>query len=166
MKIGVPRPTIDGETRVALVPETFAKLKKAGYEILVEAGAGQAAHYLDKDYQAAGATLASDAGALYQQADILVFPHPPTDEQISAMRSGTTIIAPLAALTNHELVRRLASQGVTAFALELVPRITRARSMDILSSMSSLAGYRAVILGAAYLGRIFPMVMTPAGTIR
>lgn len=154
-----------GETRVALVPETFAKLKKAGYEILIEQGAGRAAHYLDKDYQAAGATLVADAASLFQQADILAFSHLPTDEQLSLLEAGKTIIAPLSALTNPELVRRLASQNVTAFALELVPRITRAQSMDILSSMSSLAGYRAVILGAAHLGRIFPMMMTAAGTI-
>ena len=165
MKIGVPRPVASGETRVALVPETFAKLKKAGYEVLVQQGAGQSAHYLDKDYQAAGATLVADAESLYHQADILVFSHTPTDEQISSLEHGKVIIAPLSALTNHEVVRRLAAQNVTAFALELVPRITRAQSMDILSSMSSLAGYRAVILGAAHLGRIFPMMMTAAGTI-
>ena len=165
MKIGVPRPVASGETRVALVPETFARLKKAGYEILVEQGAGVAAHYLDKDYQAAGATLVPDAAALYQRADIIVFSHPPSDEQISSMRPGSTVIAPLSALSNHDLVRKLAVHNLTAFALELVPRITRAQSMDILSSMSSLAGYKAVVLAAAHLGRMFPMMMTAAGTI-
>ena len=165
MKIGVPRPVLDGETRVALVPETFAKLKKAGFELLVERGAGEAAHYLDANYEAAGGRLVGSAGELFEQADIVVLAHLPTAEQVDSLRSGTILIGPLSALTNHDLVRRIAERNIAAFALELVPRITRAQSMDILSSMSSLAGYKAVLIGAANLGRIFPMMMTAAGTI-
>ncbi|MEK6644254.1 MAG: Re/Si-specific NAD(P)(+) transhydrogenase subunit alpha [Planctomycetota bacterium] len=165
MKIGVPRPTLDGETRVALVPETFAKLKKAGFQLAVERCAGEAAHYSDASYEAAGGSLVSSAAELYDQSDVIVLAHLPTSDQIDAMRSGTILISPLSALTNHDLIRHLAERNIAAFAMELVPRITRAQSMDILSSMSSLAGYKAVLLGAASLGRIFPMMMTAAGTI-
>jgi NAD(P) transhydrogenase subunit alpha len=165
MKLGVPGSVVDGETRVALVPETFAKLKKAGLEILVQSGAGAKAHFLDHDYASAGATLVPSAEALYSQADIIALVHAPTEEQLSQLRSATILLAPLSALTQHDLVRRLAERGIAAFALELVPRITRAQSMDILSSMSNLAGYKAVLLAAAGLGRIFPLMMTAAGTL-
>lgn len=165
MKLAVPSPVRDDEARVALVPETLAKLRKAGLEIIVQQGAGSKAFFRDQDYAAAGAALAGDSEALFAQADAVALSHLPTREQLDAMREGTILIAPLAALSSPDSVQHLAQRRISALALELMPRITRAQTMDILSSMSSIAGYKAVILGAAHLGRIFPMMMTAAGTI-
>jgi NAD(P) transhydrogenase subunit alpha len=165
MKLAVPASSLAGETRVAIVPEVVAKLKKIGIDVLVQAGAGLQAGFPDDQYTAAGATISADASDLFSQADIVVMIQPPSVEEVAHLRANTVLIAMLNPLVRHDLAKELASRGLTAFAMELVPRITRAQSMDVLSSMSSLAGYKAVLMGANQLGRIFPMMMTAAGTI-
>ncbi|HKQ50289.1 MAG TPA: Re/Si-specific NAD(P)(+) transhydrogenase subunit alpha [Phycisphaerae bacterium] len=166
MKIAIPKPTSEGETRVALIPESVAKLTKAGLEVLVQAGAGRPASYADADYEKSGARVVTDAEALYGEADAVALVHPPGEADIAHLRSGTILISVLNPLVRHDLVGTLADRGVCAISLDLVPRITRAQAMDVLSSMSSIAGYKAVVLAAATLGRIFPMMMTAAGTIK
>ena len=166
MKIAIPRPTSEGETRVALIPESVTKLKKAGLEVILQAGAGQPSSYADADYEKAGARVVADVEALYGEADIVVLVHPPSEVNLAHLRSGTVLISVLNPLVRHDLIQQLADRGVAAFSLDLVPRITRAQAMDVLSSMSSIAGYKAVVLAADTLGRMFPMMMTAAGTIK
>lgn len=165
MKLAVPASTQPGETRVAIVPEVIAKLKKIGIDVIVQKDAGLQAGFPDDQYTSAGANLAADPAAMISQADIVVMIQPPNAQDISALRPESVLIAMLNPLVNLEMVRDLARRDLTVFAMELIPRITRAQSMDVLSSMSSLAGYKAVLMGASQLGRIFPMMMTAAGTI-
>ncbi len=171
MKIAIPKERRPNETRVAATPETVKKLTALGFDVVIESGAGAAAAYPDADYTAAGATMAADPGATYEQADIVFKVQRPmmADEgdlaEVDLLRPGTTLFAPLGALVNRPLVEALAAAKVDAFALELTPRITRAQSMDVLSSQANLAGYKAVIDAAAEFSRAFPMMMTPAGTI-
>ncbi|TXL71049.1 Re/Si-specific NAD(P)(+) transhydrogenase subunit alpha [Vineibacter terrae] len=171
MKIAIPRERRPNETRVAATPETVKKLKALGFDSIVEAGAGEAAAYPDADYAAAGATVAADAAATYAEADIVFKVQRPMLagegelSEVELLRPGTTLFAPLGALVNRPLIEALAAAKVDAFALELTPRITRAQSMDVLSSQTNLAGYKAVIDAAAAFARVFPMMMTPAGTI-
>lgn len=166
MKIGIPRPTSDGETRVALIPESVAKLKKAGLEVIVQAGAGLPASYADADYEKAGGRVVTEVETLYGEADAVALVHAPGDANFTHLRSGMILISVLNPLVRHDLNQRLAADGVSAFSLDLVPRITRAQAMDVLSSMSSIAGYKAVLLAANTLGRMLPMMMTAAGTIK
>jgi H+-translocating NAD(P) transhydrogenase subunit alpha len=171
MIIGVPKEVVPGEKRVALVPAVLKKLMRPGIEVLVESGAGEAAGYPCSSYEAAGARLADSAQALYASADAIVkvqapAPHPTGHHELEMLRAGSTLIAVLQAYTNAEIVRGLATRGITSFALELMPRITRAQSMDVLSSMSTLAGYKAVLIAANHLPKLFPMLMTAAGTIK
>jgi NAD(P) transhydrogenase subunit alpha len=170
MKISIVKERRPHETRVAATPETVKKLKALGAEITIEAGAGTAAAYTDQAYADAGATIVPDAAAAIAAGDILFKIQRPmsaaegTDE-LALLRQGQTLMSPLGALINKDLVQALASKGVTSFALELIPRITRAQSMDILSSQANLAGYKAVLLAANNYGRIFPQMMTPGGTL-
>ncbi len=150
---------------MALTPDSIPKLKNARLEVAVQAGAGMEAYYPDGAYQTAGATLTADAAAVFAQADALLKVQPPTDEEVVRLREGTLLISFLQPSTNAELVRSLARRKVTAFSLELVPRITRAQSMDALSSQASVAGYKAVLIAAGRLGKFFPMLMTAAGTV-
>ncbi len=166
MKIAIPRPTTEGETRVALIPESITKLKKAGLEVIVQAGAGRPSSYSDADYEKAGARIEAEVEALYGESDAVALVHAPGDGNFAHVRPGTILISVLNPLVRHDLNHKLAEKRVTAFSLDLVPRITRAQSMDVLSSMSSIAGYKAVLLAAAELGRMFPMMMTAAGTIK
>lgn len=163
MKLGIPRETRPNETRVAATPETVKKFKGLGLEVLVEAGAGAGAHLADTDYAAAGATLVPAAEAL--GADIVLKVQRPTEAETAQMRKGALLAGILAPYADKTMVGKCAAQGVTAFAMEFMPRITRAQSMDVLSSQSNLAGYKAVIDAAALFGRAFPMMMTAAGTI-
>lgn len=165
MRIGVPKETADGERRVALVPEVVRKLTGAGLEVVVERGAGAGAIIPDGQFEAAGATLADDVAAVWR-SDIVVKVAPPSADEIARLGDKSVLIGFLAPLTNPDGVRRLAASGATAFALEAVPRISRAQSMDALSSQSNVAGYRAALIGAQEIGRFFPMLMTAAGTIR
>ena len=171
MKIAILKERRPHETRVAATPETVKKLKALGAaEIVIEAGAGTAAAYTDQAYAEAGATIAADAAAAASAADILFKiqrPMAASDgfDELALLRQGQVLMSPLGALTNRDLVQVLVAKGVSAFALELIPRITRAQSMDILSSQANLAGYKAVLVAANQFGRILPQMMTPAGTL-
>ena len=170
MKIAIVKERRPHETRVAATPETVKKLKALGAEVTIEAGAGTAASYTDQAYSDAGAAIAPDAASAFAAGDIVFKIQRPMSaaegsDEMALLRAGQTLMAPLGALTNKELVQALASKGVTSFALELIPRITRAQSMDILSSQANLAGYKAVLLAANHFGRIFPQMMTPGGTL-
>jgi NAD(P) transhydrogenase subunit alpha len=163
--IFVPREQRAGETRVAATPDTVRRMVKQGLEVRVERGAGTGASYPDADYEAAGARLLDDPAEGWSGADAVLKINAPEPGEGAGLRSGALLIALLAPHQNLELVRRLAEGGVTSFAMELVPRITRAQSMDVLSSQASIAGYKAVLLAATRLGKYFPLLMTAAGTI-
>ncbi|MBS0223882.1 MAG: Re/Si-specific NAD(P)(+) transhydrogenase subunit alpha [Proteobacteria bacterium] len=170
MKIAILKERRPHETRVAATPETVKKLKALGAEVTVEAGAGTAAAYTDQSYMDAGATVVPDAASAAAAGEIVFKIQRPMSQaegldEIGLLRSGQMLMAPLGALTNRDLMQVLADKGVTSFALELIPRITRAQSMDILSSQANLAGYKAVLLAANNFGRIFPQMMTPGGTL-
>ncbi len=170
MKIAILKERRPHENRVAATPETVKKLKALGAEITVEAGAGTAASYPDQAYRDAGANIVPDAADALAAAEVVFKVQRPMSaaegaDEVSQLRAGQTLVSPLGALINKELVQALAGRGVTAFALELIPRITRAQSMDILSSQANLAGYKAVLLAADNFGRIFPQMMTPGGTL-
>jgi NAD(P) transhydrogenase subunit alpha len=160
MKIGVPRETAPGERRVALVPESVGRLPD-GVELLVERGAGDGARFSDDDYAAAGATLVDDALG----AELVAKVQKPSAEEIDRLREGSVLIAFLQPLTDPVGLERLAAQGVTAFAMESIPRITRAQTMDALSSQATVGGYKAMLLAAERLPKFFPMLMTAAGTV-
>ena len=163
--IAVTKERRAGETRVAATPETVKKLSAGGFSLIVEAGAGLAASYSDADYAAAGATLAKTAKDAIGKADILFKVRGPEADEIAALKAGAYVVALLNPYQEKATVEALAKQGVSAFAMEFIPRITRAQVMDALSSQANLAGYRAVIEGAEAYGRAMPMMMTPAGTI-
>jgi H+-translocating NAD(P) transhydrogenase subunit alpha len=164
MKLGVPNQSAQGERRVALVPETAKKLSARGVETVVESGAGDLAHFPDSVYGEAGATVGSAGDAW--GAEVVAVVRTPTVEDIGQLSSGSVLIGFLAPLTSAETTRALADRGVTAFAMEAIPRISRAQSMDALSSQASIGGYRAVLLAALEMGRFFPMLTTAAGTIK
>jgi len=164
MRIGVPKETAAGEHRVALVPEVVGKLKAKGLDVVVQSGAGADALLSDEAYAAAGAQLTADAAEVWR-ADVVVTIAPPDPEQVRALGSGSILIGFLAPLTSPATTRALADAKATAFAMEAIPRISRAQSMDALSSQSNVAGYRSVLVAAEEMGRFFPMLMTAAGTI-
>jgi H+-translocating NAD(P) transhydrogenase subunit alpha len=164
MRVAVPIEGAAGERRVALVPEVVDRLVKAGFEVVVEAGAGVAAGFPDALYEAAGASVVAGA-AVYEGAELVVRVKPPTVAEVALLPEGSVLVSLLDALTSPELVRALAERRVSAVALELVPRITRAQKMDVLSSQATVAGYKAVLLAAARTGKFFPMLMTAAGTV-
>jgi NAD(P) transhydrogenase subunit alpha len=166
MKIAVPRETAEGETRVALTPQIAGQLVADGLEILVQSGAGDASSNLDEAYREAGATIVPDAAALYGQADVVLRVGRPSDEEVEMMRSGTVLIGTLGTLAKPELARKLAKGGVTAISMDAIPRITRAQSMDTLSSQATVGGYKAVLIAAERLPKFFPLLTTAAGTIR
>ena len=161
MRIGVPKESVPGERRVALVPETVARLAKAGLEVAVQRGAGSAAAFPDEQYERADATLTDDAFA----ADLVAKVQRPSPEEIDRLRPGSVLVAFLQPLTNPELARTLAGKRVTAFSMDAIPRITRAQPMDALSSQATVAGYKSVLLAAATVPRFLPMLTTAAGTI-
>src|SRR6185437_223573 len=165
MKLAVLKERRDGETRVAASPDTVKKFRALGLEVAVETGAGAAARMADADYQAAGATMAADSGAALAGADIVLAVRAPDAARIAQMKKGAVLAALLAPYTDKESPAKLAAQGVDAFAMEFLPRISRAQAMDVLSSQANLAGYKAVIDAAAQFGRAMPMMMTAAGTI-
>jgi proton-translocating NAD(P)+ transhydrogenase subunit alpha len=161
MRVGVPRETAAGECRVALVPEVVSRLVPGGFEVLVENGAGEAASFPNGDYEEAGARIVSDP----YEADALVKVQKPSADEAGRLREGQVLIGFLQPLTDKEGVERLAGRGVTAFAMESIPRITRAQSMDALSSQATVSGYKATLLAAERLPKFFPMLMTAAGTV-
>ena len=158
MKVGVPKETAPGERRVALVPEIVSKL--VGMEVVVEPGAGEAAAFTDDAYREAGATLGDP-----WEAELVAKVRKPSDEELGRLGEGQVLVGFLQPLTDREGIERLASQGVVAFAMESIPRITRAQPMDALSSQATVSGYKAVVLAADRLPRFLPMLMTAAGTV-
>ncbi len=164
MRIAVPLERQAGEARVALVPESVKKLVASGVEVAVEAGAGAKAGFLDQDYEAAGAKL-TDHASLLQGADVLTCVNRPEPDDFKKIKTGTVIIGFLKPLDEPAALEPVVSKGLTAFAMELIPRTTRAQSMDALSSMATVAGYKAVIIAADHLPRMFPLLMTAAGTV-
>ncbi|MDD5563338.1 MAG: Re/Si-specific NAD(P)(+) transhydrogenase subunit alpha [Thermoanaerobaculaceae bacterium] len=171
MRIGVPREIRAGERRVALVPESVRKLVKAGIAVAVERGAGERAFFTDAEFAEAGAALAADATALYAGADLVVKVQAPAlnrdlgTHEAELMREGAMLLGTLVPARHPDVVEKLAARRITAFAVNLIPRITRAQAMDTLSSMANIAGYKAVVLAADHLPRYFPMLMTAAGTV-
>lgn len=171
MKIAIPKEITDDETRVALIPAMIRLLKTENDEILIQKGAGSEAFFPDEAYREAGATLIQDAAELYKTADLVLKVQPPAmisnirKNEIEYMREGTTLVSFLSPLTNLDTVELLAERGITSFAMEFIPRITRAQSMDALSSMATVAGYKAVLIAADALAKFFPLLMTAAGTV-
>jgi NAD(P) transhydrogenase subunit alpha len=169
MKIAVPKETHAGERRVALAPESAKKLIKAGFTVAVESGAGESAFFSDEQYREAGATVERDAAQLLGTADFVLKVNPPVAgggrNEVGWMRPGTLVLASLMPLRNLSAVRALAERKITAFSTDAIPRISRAQSMDTLSAMANIAGYKGVLLGAAELNKYFPMLMTAAGMV-
>ena len=161
MRVSVPKETASGERRVALVPEVVQRLGRADVEVILESGAGAEAHYPDADYQEAGATLGDGFSG-----QVVAKVGPPSAEEIGRLERGSVLIGFLAPLTAADTVRALADAGVTSFAMEAIPRISRAQSMDALSSQATVTGYRAALIAAQELPRFFPMLTTAAGTVR
>lgn len=166
MKIALVKEIEVGENRVALIPDIVARLVKQGLEIWVENGAGEASFFSDRAYEEAGATLVSDPGKLWAEADIVLKVGIPKDDEINQMREDSTLISFLSPLGKPEVAQKLANRKVTAFSMELIPRTSRAQSMDALSSQAGIAGYKAVLIAAAALPKFFPMLTTAAGTIK
>ena len=165
MRIVVPRETAPGERRVALVPESVKKLVQAGYEVGVEAGAGDEAGYGDSVFRDAGARVEAERGAIVGSADLLLKVGPPARDEVGWMRAGSIYLGSLMPLRNTAAVRALADRRITAFSTDAIPRTTRAQSMDTLSSMANIAGYKGVLLAASELNKYFPMLMTAAGMV-
>jgi NAD(P) transhydrogenase subunit alpha len=165
MKIGVPKETAAHERRVAVTPDVAGRLVKSGFSVLVERGAGESASFADEAYGAAGATLAATAAEAFGQSDIVLKVQPPSPQEVRLCREGSALVALFQPSAEREVVSQLAARKVTAFSLALLPRITRAQPMDVLSSQATVAGYKAVLLAAAATGRFFPMLVTAAGTL-
>ena len=160
--VGVPKETVQGEHRVAINPDVAAQLIKMGVQIQVEKNAGIASYFTDQAYENAGATIVSDA---YKDSDVIIKVQKPGPDEIKKMKSGAMLISFLWAAQNRDTIDQLNAQKITALGMEAIPRITRAQKMDALSSMSSIAGYKSVLMGADALGKYLPMMMTAAGTI-
>jgi len=171
MKVAVPREIVEGERRVALAPESCRKLVKAGMQVAVEAGAGEAAFLPDDEYRQAGATIENEVAGLLGSADFVLKVQPPAQHprafrhEVDLLREGAMLLTTLLPTRNLDAVQRLAARRITSFSTDCIPRTTRAQSMDTLSSMANIAGYKAVLLAADELPRYFPMFMTAAGTV-
>ncbi|MGB5596274.1 MAG: Re/Si-specific NAD(P)(+) transhydrogenase subunit alpha [Crocosphaera sp.] len=169
IKIAVPKESDLGELRVALVPDTVARFVKLGFEVLVQSGAGQGAHFTDGEYEAAGATVITSAKELWGAADLLLKVAPPGEQdgeqEMDWLKPGAALISFLNSLANPEKIQELAKRKINAFSMEMIPRTSRAQSMDALSSQANIAGYKSALIAAASLPRLFPMMTTAAGTI-
>jgi NAD(P) transhydrogenase subunit alpha len=165
MKVGVPKEFLQHERRVALIPEAVGKLVGTGLEVAVEGGAGAEAGFSDAAYRQAGAGVVADADALWRASDVVVKVQPPTVDEVGRLHAGAALVSFLQPARDTVVLQALAERQVTAFSMDLIPRITRAQAMDALSSQSNIAGYKAVLLAAASLGKLLPMMMTAAGTI-
>jgi H+-translocating NAD(P) transhydrogenase subunit alpha len=166
MLIGIPTETKDRENRVALTPEVTGQLVKAGFSVTVQSGAGLKAFYDDDSYKEAGASIAADAASVYSASDIILKVNAPLPDEIASMKKGAALISFMWAATHPELVQACVTAGISAFSVDAIPRISRAQKMDALSSQANLAGYKSVLMGANALGKIFPLLMTAAGTIK
>ncbi|MEJ2169299.1 MAG: Re/Si-specific NAD(P)(+) transhydrogenase subunit alpha [Desulfobacterales bacterium] len=165
MIIAVPREVHEGENRVALIPDHVAKLVKAGAEVAIEPGLGQTLRIADDEYTNAGASVTADRSALLQKADMVLRIRKPAADEVELLKPGCVYISLLDPFNEGELIEKLTAKEITAISMEMIPRITRAQKMDVLSSQANLAGYAAVIVAAERLDKILPMMMTPAGTI-
>ena len=163
MIIGVPKESLPGENRVAILPTDIKRLSSNELVFKIETGAGAGSFIADEDYNTAGAEIVSD---IYSDADLIIRINPPSKDELSCIKEPTSIISLLSPFINHELVKNLAHNNISSFCLELIPRSTYAQSMDVLSSQATVAGYRAVLNAATHMGKFFPMLMTPAGTIK
>jgi NAD(P) transhydrogenase subunit alpha len=166
VRVGVPKEVVDGERRVALVPEVVQKLVKGGVEVRIEAGAGAGSYYPDEAYEAAGASLTTDRRALFAESDILLGVQAPPTAEVAWLRPATIVVSFMNPSRNLATIAKLRDAQASAFALELLPRITRAQGMDALSSQATVAGYRAVLEASVHCPRLLPMLTTAAGTIR
>jgi NAD(P) transhydrogenase subunit alpha len=166
MKIAVPRETAEGETRVALTPQSVGQIVADGNQVLVQAGAGEASFISDEAYREAGATIVPDAAAIYRDAEMVLRVGRPSDDEINQLKAGTVLIGTLGTLSNPKLAQALADAGITAISMDAIPRITRAQSMDTLSSQATVSGYKAVVIVAERLPKFFPLLTTAAGTVR
>lgn len=166
MILGIPKETREGENRVAISTEVTKQMVKAGHQIRIAAGAGYKAGQLDESLKAAGAEIVADNAAVFSTSDVVILVNPPTLEQAAQIKEGAALISFLYAYTQPELVKVLCERRISAFSMDAVPRISRAQTMDALSSQANLAGYKAVLLGANALGKIFPLLMTAAGSIK
>ena len=165
MNVALPRETHPGETRVAMIPEHVAKLSMVGASIAIETGLGQALQVEDEAYADAGASAVKDRTALLENADMVLRIRKPGREEVSQLKEGSIYVSLLDPFNEKELIDVFLSKGISAISMEMIPRITRAQKMDVLSSQANLAGYAAVVIAAERLHKIFPMMMTPAGTI-
>lgn len=165
MRVAVPKEIYPGEQRVALTPASVSLLIKAGLEVMIESGAGEGSFHADEAYDEVGAELVTHAAELYASADVVLKVRPPTSDEVEFLHAGMVLVAMMDAFFEVNLLRQLAAADVTVFGLEFVPRISRAQSMDVLSSMAAIAGYRAVLEAATRVPKYFPMLMTSAGTI-
>ncbi len=166
MIVGVVKETLDGERRVALDPDSVGRLRKKGVEVHVQSGAGEGAFHGDAAYEGAGATVMPDAASVWRDSDVILKVNSPTPDEVGMLRSQAIIIGFLNPLRDPERIQRIADRGASAFSMEMIPRISRAQSMDALSSQSSVAGYKAALLAANSLTKFFPMMTTAAGTVR
>jgi H+-translocating NAD(P) transhydrogenase subunit alpha len=166
VKIAIPKETKVRENRVAITPDTIKDLIKKGFSCTIEKGAGENSYFKDDLYIAAGATVANSRKELFSNADIVLAVNPPAAEDITSMKKEAVLISFMYAATHPDLVKACAGAGITAFSVDAIPRISRAQKMDALSSQANLAGYKSVIIAADALGKIFPLLMTAAGTIK
>ena len=165
MKVVVPRETAEGEARVAATPRTVQKMVRAGLAVVVESGAGAGSRISDEEFEEMGATIAADTATLFDGAEIVLKARPPDAGELAGIPAGAHLISVIDPLIEHDLVRRLAEANISTFALDLMPRIARAQSMDVLSAMSTLTGYHAVLLAAQTLPSVLPYLTTAAGTL-
>ncbi|MDG1828599.1 MAG: Re/Si-specific NAD(P)(+) transhydrogenase subunit alpha [Luminiphilus sp.] len=166
MRLAIPRETHPGENRASVTPETVKKLVRLGADLAIEAGAGAGAGFSDEAYAAEGASVVTDRDALLGSADMVLRLRKPELEEVAKLKSGCIHVSYLDPFNEHELIREFAAKSITAVSMEMIPRSTRSQKMDALSSQANLAGYMAVMLAATRLPRIFPMMMTPAGTLK
>ena len=163
MIIGIPKESLTGETRVAILPAEVKKLSSDFLKFKIESGAGNGSFITDEIYAEFGAEIVSD---VYSDSDLIIRINPPTEEELSKLNEGTSLISLLTPFTNHALVKQLAANNISSYCLELLPRSTSAQSMDVLSSQATVGGYRSVLNAASHMSKFFPMLMTPAGTIK
>ena len=163
MIIGIPKESLSGETRVALLPPEIKRLLSDNLTFNIETGAGVGSFISDENYTESGAEIIPD---VYLNSNLIIRINPPSEEEVSKLKEGSCLVSLLAPFTNHDLVKQLAAKNISSFCLELIPRSTYAQSMDVLSSQATVAGYRAVLNAASHMGKFFPMLMTPAGTIK
>jgi H+-translocating NAD(P) transhydrogenase subunit alpha len=165
MKLAVLKETEEGENRVAIIPDSIKRLSKNGFDVLIETGAGLASGHSDQDYTDKGATIVATAAELISQGDCVIKVRPPSMEEAEALKDGSFYISIIQSTLRHDIVKKFQEKKITAFGLDIIPRTTLAQSMDVLSSMSTISGYKAVLLAADNINKFFPMLMTAAGTV-